>query len=63
MEIGAGVDTSIHKDDWKDTSIVCEIVCIEFAELRQRKAFERERIASAPMPATPVRPAEQLALL
>ncbi|WP_245489966.1 methyltransferase, partial [Mesorhizobium sp. M1A.F.Ca.IN.020.03.2.1] len=63
MEIGAGVDTSIHKDDWKDTSIVCEIVCIEFAELRERKAFERERIASAPMPATPVRPAEQLALL
>lgn len=60
LDIGAGIDTSIHEDGWKDTSIVCEIVCTEFAEVRER------RMPAAPIltpPAADHRPAEQLSLL
>ena len=63
MEAGVGVDTAIFKDDWKDTSIITEIVCFEFAEVRARRAAEAERIAVKPMPHMSDRPAEQLALL
>ncbi|NTA19879.1 methyltransferase [Agrobacterium tumefaciens] len=63
MEAGAGVDTSIYRDDWKDTNIITEIVCFDFAEARQRRAAAAERIAAKPMPAPARYPAEQLALL
>ena len=32
MACGAGVDTSIFKNDWKDTSIITEIACFDFTE-------------------------------
>ncbi|WP_247870367.1 hypothetical protein, partial [Ochrobactrum sp. CGA5] len=60
MESGAGVDTSIFKDEWKDTSIICEIACFEFAEARERREREIQRIAANHVTA-PARPAEQLA--
>lgn len=63
MDAGVGIDTSIHRDQWKDTSIICEIACFDFAETRARKADEIERIAAKPMPQNSRQPAEQLALL
>ena len=50
MEAGVGVDTSIYKDEWKDTSIVCEIVCFDFEEDRTRIELEAERIRTKPAP-------------
>lgn len=61
MEHGAGVDTAFYRDEWKDVAPLCEIVCLEFAEARERKAAERERLAACPAPV--MEPAEQLALL
>ncbi|WP_085044007.1 methyltransferase [Ensifer aridi] len=63
MGTGAGVDTALYRDEWKDTSIICEIVCFDFAEARQRRAAERERIEAKPVPRASDEPAEQLALL
>ncbi|MCK7616183.1 methyltransferase [Roseibium sediminicola] len=63
MHEGAGVDTSMYKDDWKDTSIICEIACYEFAQDRARQRQVQERLSALPVPAVPDRPAEQLALL
>lgn len=63
MHEGAGVDTSMYKDDWKDTSIICEIACYEFAEDRARQRQVQERMSALPVPVLPYRPAEQLALL
>ncbi|WP_298966593.1 methyltransferase [uncultured Roseibium sp.] len=59
---GAGVDTSFYKDDWKDTSILCEITCYEFTEDRARQGRVQKRLSGQPVPALPHRPAEQLAL-
>lgn len=61
MEIGVGVDTSIFKDAWKDTSIITEIVCFDFAEGREARAAEAARIAAKPMPRPSAHPTEQLA--
>ena len=63
MHEGAGVDTSMYKDDWKDTAIICEITCYEFAQDRARHGRVRERLRALPVPAVPHRPAELLALL
>lgn len=63
MEIGVGVDTSIFKDEWKDTSIITEIVCFDFAESYAARAAEAARIAAKPTPRPSSHPAEQLALL
>ncbi len=41
MTCGAGVDTSIFKNDWKDTSIITEIACFDFTETRGRGATKR----------------------
>lgn len=30
FEAGCGVDTSIFRNEWKDVSPICEIVCVEF---------------------------------
>ncbi len=30
FESGCGVDTSIYKDEWRGTSIVCEVVTVEY---------------------------------
>jgi hypothetical protein len=38
MDTGAGVDTSFHRDGWKDGAPLCEIVCIDFDEARERDA-------------------------
>jgi hypothetical protein len=59
---GAGIDTAFYQDKWKDVAPLCEIVCIEFAECRERMKAERDRIAARPMPQI-MRQAEQLALL
>lgn len=60
---GVGIDTALYKDEWKDTSIICEIVCCDFTEARERQAKEQVRLAAMALPITPARPAEQLALL
>lgn len=62
MEAGAGVDTSIHANDWKDTRIITEIICLEFADAREKQRQQRERIASRPI-AQMLSHTEQLALL
>ncbi len=63
MDAGVGIDISIFRDEWKDTSIICEIACFDFAEARARKADEIERIEAKAMPRIYPQPAEQLALL
>lgn len=62
MEAGAGVDTSIHASSWKDTSIITEIICLDFAEAREKKRQQRERIATWSIPQM-ANQTEQLALL
>lgn len=59
MESGVGVDTSIHRDAWKDVAPLCEIVTIDFAEARERQSAP----AVAAPPAMSAHPAEQLVLL
>lgn len=63
MEAGVGIDTALFKDEWKDTSIITEIVCFDFAEARDRRAAEVARIAAKPTSRPSAHPAEQLALL
>ncbi|MEJ7014770.1 methyltransferase [Sinorhizobium meliloti] len=63
MHAGVEIDTSIFRDQWKDTSIICEVACFDFAETREQQAAERERIAAQPLPIPSAQPAEQLALL
>lgn len=63
MDIGVGIDTAFYKDDWKDTAILCEIVCIDFAEAREQRAQQQDRLAAAPAIAGATFAAEQLALL
>ena len=50
MDIGAGVDTSLYKDDWKDTSIITEIVTAEFAELREERQTECDQLLCRTVP-------------
>jgi hypothetical protein len=61
MDIGAGVDTHFHRDDWKDDAPLCEIVCIDFEAAREREAQERRRLDAYAPPA--MQPGEQMALL
>lgn len=63
LEIGAGIDTALYRDDWKDTSIVCEVVNVEFAEVRARKAHQFDSVRNLPVYASRHQPAEQLRLL
>ncbi|HHP1265934.1 TPA: methyltransferase, partial [Enterobacter roggenkampii] len=30
FEAGCGIDTSIYKDEWHGTSVVCEVVCVDY---------------------------------
>lgn len=62
MEAGAGVDTEIHADSWKDTRIITEIICLDFAEAREKKRQQSERIATWSIPQMTSQ-TEQLALL
>ena len=62
MDTGAGVDTSFHRDGWKDGAPLCEIVCIDFDEAREREAIESRRLDAYALPPT-IRPATQLAFL
>lgn len=40
MTCGVGVDTSIFKNDWKDTSIITEIACFDFTETPGRGSLK-----------------------
>jgi len=60
MDIGAGVDTNFHRDEWKDGGPLCEIVCIDFEAAREREAEERRRLDAYGAPA--MQPGEQMAL-
>lgn len=64
MDGGVGIDTSMFRDQWKDTAITCEVACFDFAEARerQREAAER-RTAYLIEAASAARPPHQLALL
>lgn len=64
MDGGVGIDTSLFRDQWKDTAITCEVACFDFAETRerQREAAER-RIAHVIEAADAAQPTHQLALL
>jgi hypothetical protein len=62
MDTGAGVDTSFHRDGWKDGAPLCEIVCIDFDEAREREATESRRLDAYTPPPT-IQPAAQLAFL
>ena len=59
MDAGVGVDTSIFKNEWKDTSIITEIACFDFAEVCRVKSSKTESV-SLPLAAT--HQAQQLAL-
>jgi len=37
MDVGIGVDTAFYRDQWKDVSPLCEIVCCDFTEARERR--------------------------
>ncbi len=58
----AQVSTRLLSRQMEGRCPLCEIVCIEFAECRERMKAERDRIAARPMPQI-MRQAEQLALL
>jgi SAM-dependent methyltransferase len=60
MDIGAGVDTNFHRDEWKDGAPLCEIVCIDFEAARERGAALRRRLDAYGAPA--MQPGEQMAL-
>lgn len=51
MDAGVGVDTSIFKNEWKDTSIITEIACFDFAEVCRVKSSKTESV-SLPLAAT-----------
>lgn len=36
LDAGCGIDTSYHKDAWKTTSIITEIVCCEFPKIEAK---------------------------
>lgn len=60
MAAGAGIDTAMYRNDWKDTNMLCEVACFDFAEDRQRK---QQKLPSAPFPpAKATVSAQQLAL-
>jgi hypothetical protein len=63
MDTDAGIDTALYGDKWKDTSIICEIACFDFAEARERRAAKREHHSAIPVPRASAQPTEQLALL
>ncbi len=63
MDAGAGVDTALFRDDWKDTSIICEIACFDFAAARERREAECARLAAKPLPVHSAFPATQLELI
>lgn len=54
MEAGCGVDTAFHRDEWKNTAPLVEIVCIDFSE---RRAAALPGLPPVP---TPTVPAQQL---
>lgn len=64
MDGGVGIDTSIFRDQWKDTAITCEVACFDFAESRERQreaaAARTARMIEATKGAAPI---HQLALL
>ncbi|MCA1868528.1 hypothetical protein HW571_22900 [Agrobacterium genomosp. 3] len=59
MDAGVGVDTSIFRNDWKDTNIITEIACFDFTEVRRPNSAVIEAVC-VPVPAT--HQAQQLAL-
>lgn len=63
MGTGVGIDTALYMDAWKDTSILCEIACFDFAAARERRQAERERIAARPEPSAALHPTRQIQLL
>lgn len=45
---GIGIDTSIYKDEWKTTSVICEIVTADFNDVRRaRKNSEPKAVWEA----------------
>ncbi|WP_082640625.1 methyltransferase, partial [Aureimonas sp. N4] len=64
MDGGVGIDTSLFRDQWKDTAITCEVACFDFTEARerQREAAER-RSARLIEAASAAQPTHQLAFL
>lgn len=38
MDVGIGIDTAYHLDEWKDVRPLCEVVCSDFEEARQKRA-------------------------
>ncbi|MCM2294803.1 methyltransferase [Allorhizobium sp. BGMRC 0089] len=61
LDIGAGVDTTYHQHSWKDTSIITEIVTVEFAEVREQRFKVRDALLSRQPVSAPVGKFEQLA--
>lgn len=59
MDGGVGIDTAIYRDEWKDTAIVCEVACFDFAEARAQRA----RGGAILLADAPRHPARQLALI
>ena len=36
-QAGCGIDTSVFRDQWQNTAITCEVVCIDFMEAREAR--------------------------
>jgi SAM-dependent methyltransferase len=43
LDIGVGIDTAFCKNDWKDVAVACEVVTVDFAEARERRAAIQTR--------------------
>jgi hypothetical protein len=55
LEPNCGIDTAVHKDDWKGTSIITEIVVCDFKELEVI-------IHKEPVPVTKINKSQQATL-
>jgi hypothetical protein len=61
MDIGVGVDCGQFAKDWKDTTIITEIVCFDFATDRAERLKKQVSLTAAPAPTISRAPAQQLA--
>lgn len=48
FEFNCGIDTAFYRDDWKDVSPLCEIVCADFIEAREaRRPAQQDLFSTA----------------
>lgn len=48
LDIGCGIDTAYYRDAWKDTSVLCEVVTVDFTEAREQREGNRWQALHGP---------------